>query len=157
VWGIVGGLAGLAAWLLVAQSAALAVGVAVGGVAAMVVAAVAGVWAGALATLGHRRSGTPQDARRQLSCTWWVVNRLLFLAAVTSVRGFATYFLMYAFRISLEEATKMSGALLTIVGLATLVAALASGWLADVIGRKRLVGLSGIVAALGAVILLWTI
>ena len=48
---------------------------------------------GALATLGR-------DARQQASFTWWVVNRLLFLAAVTSIQGFAPFFLMYAFNVN---------------------------------------------------------
>ena len=148
--GILGGLAGLITWALAGKPTALAVGVGVGGVVAMIVAVVAGVWAGAVATLGH-------DARMQSSFTWWVVNRLLFLAAVTSIQTFAVYFLMYAFRVSLEEATGINGTLMIMVGLTTLVGALASGWLADRFGRKRLVGLSGLVAAVGALVLLATI
>ena len=67
--------------------------VGVGGGVAMIVAVVAGVWAGALATLGS-------DARRRSSFAWWIVNRLMFLAAATSLQGSIFYFLMYAFKLT---------------------------------------------------------
>lgn len=147
---MVGGLAGLIAWLIAGKDTALMVAVGVGGAAAMIGAVVAGVWAGTLATLG-------QDARRQSSFTWWIVNRLLFLAAVTSIQGFAPYFLMYAFKINREAAASLTGNLITMVGVFTLLSALPGGWLADRFGSKQLVGLSGILAALGGVMLLGTI
>ncbi|MGD8753831.1 MAG: MFS transporter, partial [Anaerolineales bacterium] len=37
--------------------------------------------------------GIGQEARQQRSFIWWVVNRLLFLAAVGSIQGFAQFFL----------------------------------------------------------------
>jgi MFS family permease len=86
-----------------------------------------------------------------------IVNRLFFLAAITSLQGFIMYFLMYAFNITRDEATNLSGRLLLIVGILTLFSALLSGWLADRIGHKRLVGLSGIMAAVGCALLLGTI
>ncbi len=148
--GLVGGLAGLVAWALAGKQAALAWGVGLGGGAAMIGAVVAGVWAGALTTLG-------QDARRQSSFTWWVVNRLMFLAAITSIQGFAPYFLMYAFRIGRDEAASMTGSLITMVGLFTLLSALPSGWLGDHFGHTRLVTISGLGAAVGGFLLLGTI
>jgi Na+/melibiose symporter-like transporter len=148
--GLIGGLAGLGAWLAAGAETGRAFGFGVGGLVAMALAVVAGVWAGAGAALG-------QDARRHASFTWWVVNRLLFLAAVTSVQGFAPYFLMYAFRISREAAADLTGRLMLVVGLCTLLSALPGGWLADRFGRRRLVALSGLVAAGGAGLLLLTI
>jgi MFS family permease len=145
----VGGLAALIAWPL-AGKAAQTIGVGVGGLVAMAVAVVVGVWAGALGTLGR-------DARRQDSFVWWVVNRLLFLAAVTSIQGFAPYFLMYAFNVNREVAVDMTGTLIGVVGIFIVLTALPSGWLADRIGAKRLVGLGGLVAAVGTAILLGTI
>jgi MFS family permease len=116
--GLLGGLAGLIALPFADKSTALAVGVGVGGAVAMIGAVIAGVWAGTLATLG-------QDARRQSSFTWWIVNRLMFLAAATSIQGSVLY--------------------------------LASGWVADRVGHRRLVGVSGLVAAVGGFLLLGTI
>lgn len=116
----------------------------------MIVAVVAGVWAGALATLG-------KDARRQSSFTWWIVNRLLFLAAVTSIQGFAPFFLMYAFKVSAETAAGMNGNLMTIIGVFILLSAFAGGWISDRLGCRRVVGLSGLLAAVGGCVLLGTI
>jgi MFS family permease len=145
-----GGLAALIAWPLAGKPAAQAIGVGLGGLVAMSVAVVVGVWAGALGTLGR-------DARRQDSFVWWVVNRLLFLAAVTSIQGFAPYFLMYAFNVSREAGADMTGSLIGVVGIFTVITALPSGWLSDRLGPKRLVGLGGLVAALGTLVLLGTI
>ncbi|HEX7973830.1 MAG TPA: MFS transporter [Anaerolineales bacterium] len=146
---IVGGLTWLAARPLAGEAAARVIGLGLGGIVAMAAAVVAGVWAGALGTLG-------QDARRNASFTWWIANRLLFLAAVTSIQGFAPYFLMSAFSISREAAIEMTANLFMVVGILTLVTAIPSGWIADRIGSRRLVGLSGIIAAAGTLVLLST-
>jgi len=148
--GVVGGLAGLIAWPLVGAPAARAVAAGVGGLVAMAGAVVVGVWAGAYGTLG-------QDAHRQSPFTWWVVNRLMFLAAATSIQGFALYFLMHAFNVTREAAATMTGNLMMVVGVFTLLTALPGGWLADRLGHKRLVGVSGLVAAASAFLLLGTI
>ncbi len=158
--GLVGGLAG---WITAVITGAplswqaagkltlpAAVVIGVGGGMAMIVAVVIGVWAGALATLGR-------DARRQSSFTWWIVNRLMFLAAVTSIQGSAFYFVMYAFKLTDKNASGLTGTLTAIIGIFILVAALASGWLADRIGRRLLTALSGVTAAVGGFLLLSTI
>jgi len=146
----VGGLAGLVAWPFLGRATALAVVVGLGGVVTMVVAVIAGVWSGALVTLG-------QDARRQSGFTWWVVNRLLFLAAATSFQGFLPFFLMYAFRVSAEEAASMNGTLMTIIGLFIMLAAFAGGWVSDRFGRRMTVGVSGVISAVGAALALTVI
>ncbi len=151
--GLIGGLAALIAWPLAGAAAARAVGIGVGGLVAMAGAVIVGVRAGAWATLGRR------DTAGHSSFTWWIVNRLFFLAAATSVQGFAPYFLMYAFKITREAAAALTGNLMMVVGICTLLAALPGGWLGDRIGPKRLVGLSGVIAAASAFLLLvaiWT-
>jgi MFS family permease len=146
---LVGGLAGLIAWPLAGADVAMMVLVALGGMVALAVAAVAGVWAGALATLG-------QDARRHASFTWWIVNRLLFYAAATSIQAFATFFLISSLDMTREAAVEMAGTMMMVVGICTLVAALPSGWLSDRFGTKRLAGLGGLLAAAGTAVLLVT-
>ncbi|MBM3153065.1 MAG: MFS transporter [Chloroflexi bacterium] len=148
--GLVGGLIGLAAWPFVGRATALAVMVGLGGVVAMVVAVVSGVWSGVYATLG-------MDARRNSPFTWWVVNRLLFLAAATSFQGFLPFFLMYAFGIDAEQAASMNGALMTVIGLFIILSAFAGGWVSDRFGKRRVVVFSGLVSAVGACMVLGSI
>ena len=147
---IIGGLVGLIVWSLAGSTLALQTGVSLGGLVAMVVGVGVGVWGGALATLG-------QDARRHSSFTWWVVNRLLFLAAVTSIQGFAPYFLMFTFQVNIEVATTMTGHLILVVGLFTMASAIPGGLLSDRLGRTRLVAISGVLAAIGTFLLMATI
>ncbi len=148
--GAIGGVTGLVARLFTGTPTARALAVGVGGMAAMVVAIVAGVWSGTYATLGR-------DARRNSAFTWWVINRLLFLAAATSFQGFLPFFLMFAFRLTPEEAAAMNGNLITIFGLFILLSALGGGWLADRLGSKRVVALGGLAAAVGGALTLLTI
>ncbi len=144
-----GGRLAMLSWPLL-PNPPLAWGIGIGGILAMAVAVVSGVWAGALATLG-------QDARRQSSFTWWIVNRLMFLAAITSLQAFAPFFLMYAFTVKIEVATIMNSNLIMVVGIATLLTAIPAGWLSDRLGRNLLIGISGILAAAGTGLLLATI
>jgi MFS family permease len=99
------------------------------------------------------RVGIGEGARQNSSFIWWVVNRLLFLAAVGSIQGFAQYYLADVLHI--PRAATMTTVLLGVVALFLIPSALGGGYLADRIGRKRLVGLSGLVAALGTLILLF--
>jgi MFS family permease len=155
VAGLVGGaiLGGLAGWLAASFGSVelgWEVGLGVGGLAAMAIGVVAGVWAGSLATLG-------QASKSESAFVWWVTNRLMFLSAITSIQSFAPFFLMYAFNIDRNEAAQTTGNLMMVVGIFTLITALPSGWLADRFGHKRLVTGSGIIAAVGTIVLLTTI
>ena len=137
-------------WFFADQKTALIVAVALGGVIAMAVAVVAGVWAGTLCTIG-------KEVRKQPSFSWWVVNRLMFFTAITSLQGYAPYFLMYSFKVSREVGVSMTATLITVVGLFTLASALLSSWLSKRLGQKRIISISGLLAALGALIILGTI
>jgi MFS family permease len=148
--GLVGGLAGLVTLLLGNPSTAIATGIGVGGAVAMIIAVVAGVWAGCLGTLG-------KEAHKQPSFVWWIANRLMFLAAATSLQGSIFYFVMYAFKLTDKEASSLTGTLTSVIGIFILISALASGWLSDRIGRRKLVLISGVVAAIGNILLLATI
>jgi MFS family permease len=144
-----------ALWLVNAAGAAtagaalgsrVAVGVLVG-LIAMAGSIFLGVYFGAWVGIGR-------EAPRQTSFIWWVVNRLMFLAAVGSVQGFAQYFLRDVLHI--PNAATMTTILLAVVAVFLLPAALGGGYLADRVGRKRLVALSGLVAGAGTVLLLFS-
>lgn len=143
VWGV------RSAGTLLSGGASLGVQVALVGMAGLVAIAGAilfGVYFGAWVGIGAA-------ARQQQSFIWWVVNRLLFLAAVGSIQGFAQYFLRDVLEI--PNAATMTTVLLAVVALFLMPSAIFGGWLADRIGRKRLIMLSGFVAAFGTLILLF--
>jgi len=115
------------------------------GLAAMAGSIIIGVYLGA-------RVGLGKDAQRHPAFVWWVVNRLLFLAAIGSIQGFAQYFL--SDRLRIENAATVASILLGVVALFLLPSALISGWLSDRLGRFRLVLTAGLVAAAGTLLLL---
>jgi MFS family permease len=118
------------------------------GLAAMAIAVTLGVWASVRTSIGQAA------ARSNPSFTWWVVNRLAFLVGTTNLSGFAVYFLQGRLGYAEEQAARPASQLMMVVGLFILVAALPSGWLSDRIGHRRLVAISGILAALGTLIFL---
>ena len=141
-----GGLVASVGRLLAGRGTLQLVAVALAGLAAMAGAIIIGVWWSA-------RVGIGEGARKYPHFTWWVINRLLYLAAIGSIQGFALYFLQNVVRV--PNAVKATSNLMMVVGICTLVSALPSGWLSDKFGRKRLLALAGIVAALGTTGLLF--
>lgn len=118
------------------------------GVLSMTAAVVAGVWISVRISVGQA------EARRRPSFAWWVVNRLAFLIGVNNLSTFAVYFLQARLGLEGEAAAGPASQLMMVIGILILICALPSGWIADRIGRKRLVALSGVLAALGTVVLL---
>jgi MFS family permease len=96
--------------------------------------------------------GIGAEASQQKSFIWWVVNRLLFLAAVGSIQGFALYYLRDV--LNLPDAERWTGILLAFVAITLIASALGGGYLSDRMGRRRLVALSAVVAAAGTFVLL---
>ena len=135
--------------LLSGKGASLGVQVALVGLAGLLAMAgsiFVGVYFGA-------RVGIGQEAREQRPFILWVVNRLLFLSSVGSIQGFAQYYMSDV--LQLENAATMTTTLLAVVALFLMLAAIFGGMLADKIGRKRLIEVAGLVAALGTLILLF--
>jgi len=117
------------------------------GLLAMATAVIVGVWASVRIGIGGK------DSQRYPSFTWWVVNRLAFLVGTTNLSGFAVYFLQARLGLEGEAAAGPASQLMMVVGILILLCALPSGWLADRIGRKRLVALSGLTATTGTLVL----
>ena len=154
---IAGGLLGLLVWPFGGAQLARIAGFSLGGLAAMSLAVWMGVNSGVYATLGD--SGGSSSVWRRLfsgqsAFNWWVKNRLFFLAAITSIQGFTPFFLMYAFRVERNAAAGMTGSLMIMVGVFTLLAALPGGWVADHFGHRRVIAASGVLAFVGTGILL---
>ena len=118
------------------------------GLLAMAGAIFVGVYLGAWVGIGA-------EARQQKSFIWWIVNRLLFLAAVGSIQSFAQYYLADVLHVP-KPASATTMLMAAVAGF-LIPSALGGGYLADRIGRKRLVMLAGLVAAGGTVLLLFAI
>jgi len=116
------------------------------GLLAMAGAILVGVYLGAWVGIGA-------EARQHKSFIWWIVNRLLFLAAVGSVQSFAQYYLADVLHVP-KPASATTMLMAAVAGF-LIPSALGGGYLADRIGRKRLVMLAGLVAAAGTVVLLF--
>ncbi len=144
-----------AVWLVKASGAyLLGQGVSIGlqvalvglaGLVAMAGSIFLGVYLGAWVGIGS-------EAPQQRGFIWWVVNRLLFLAAVGSIQGFAQFYLKDVVKV--ENPASMTTLLLAAVALFLMPSALGGGYLADRIGRKRLVAAAGFIAAGGTLLLL---
>jgi MFS family permease len=126
---------------------AMAIAVALGGAGfiAMAIAVALGVWLSIRISIGDAARANP-------AFTWWVVNRLAFLVGAINLSTFTVYFLQGRLGLVREQAAGPAANLLLVIGMLLLIFALVSGWLADRFGHKRIVGVAGIVAALGMAI-----
>lgn len=142
---IFGGLVGFTGKSLEGTGVWQLVGVALAGLLAMAGSIILGVWWSTLVGIG-------QGAKEHPGYVWWVINRLLFLAAAGSIQSFALYYLRDVLKI--PNAAAATGNLMIAVGIFTLLSTLPSGFLSDRFGRKALVAGAGLLAALGTFLLL---
>jgi MFS family permease len=113
------------------------------GLVGMGVAIALGVWVSV-------RIGIGPEIRQYPSFPWWVMNRLAFLAAGINLAAFMVFFLQEKFvELQGEKAAGPAATAIMLVGIFILLTALPGGWLADRFGRKPLVAISGVLAALG--------
>jgi MFS family permease len=117
--------------------------IALAGTAGMLLAIGFGVWASI-------RIGIGLHAKRRNAFTWWVINRLAFLAASVNVATFVLFYIQERF----EEypgnlAASPAARVMMVVGILILALAIPSGWLADRFGKRKLVAASGLLAAFG--------
>jgi MFS family permease len=97
--------------------------------------------------------GIGNSAGQNQYFTWWVINRLAFLVGSTNIASFALYFMQGRLGLPGEQAAEPTRWLLLIVGVFILLIAPLSGWLTDRFGRKPMVAISGLSAALGTLII----
>ncbi|MEN8171782.1 MAG: MFS transporter [Chloroflexota bacterium] len=120
------------------------------GLLSMVIAIGLGVWSSIRISLGGVNEGGP-------AFTWWVLNRLTFLAGATNVAGFLLFFLQEKFpELAGEKAAEPAARLVLIVGVFLLALAVPSGWLSDRFGRKPLIAASGLLAGAGTFVVMLT-
>lgn len=145
--GAFGGLVGFVGRLLIHRGVLQLVAVGLAGLVAMAGAIIVGVWLSA-------RVGIGEGAERHSSFVWWVVNRLLFFAAVTSIQGFAQYFLQDVLKV--PNPAQATTILMAVLGIFIVMSAFGGGFLADRFGRRRLLILSGVVAGAGTFLLVFS-
>ena len=103
------------------------------------------------------RISTGVEFYQHTSYTWWVVNRLAFLVAITNLATFLVFFLQERFPdLSAEKAAGPAAKVMMFVGVAILLTALPGGWLGDRFGKKMLIAVSGVLAAIGTLIVALT-
>ena len=86
---------------------------------------------------------------------WWFANRILFWGAFIAINAFLINYLVDVIRMSQEDAQSFYGTIKVILGVALILMALASGWLSDKFGRKPVMLIAGLVAFVGAALLLF--
>lgn len=84
--------------------------------------------------------------------SWWVINRLAFLAGVTNLGSFALFFIQSRLGITGTDAAQPASILLVMVGVFVIITALPSGWLSDRFGPKRVVVFSCLIASIGTLV-----
>ena len=113
------------------------------GVIGMAVAVAFGVWASIYV-------GTGKSSSEQPDFVLWVINRLAFLVGSTNLASFMMYFLQERFSdMAGEKAAGPASRIIMFVGIFILLSALPSGWLTDKFGKKPLIILSAVLAAVG--------
>ncbi len=113
------------------------------GVIGMAVAVAFGVWASIYV-------GTGKSSSEQPDFVLWVINRLAFLVGSTNLASFMMYFLQERFAdMAGEKAAGPASRIIMFVGIFILLSALPSGWLTDKFGKKPLIILSAVLAAVG--------
>lgn len=120
------------------------------GLAGMVLAIGLGVGASLKLSLGADMGAHP-------AFTWWVVNRLAFLVGSTNLASFVVFFMQERFPgLPKEQAAAPASSLIMFVGIFILLSSLPSGWLSDRVGKKPLIALAGILAAIGTGLIIMT-
>jgi MFS family permease len=87
------------------------------------------------------------DLKSHSDYLWWLINRFVFFIGLTSIQTFLLYFIEDV--VGLSNPAQATGNITAILGVAILAVVFPAGYLADRIGRKRLLIASGIGATIG--------
>ena len=98
--------------------------------------------------------GIGKEAAGQMPFIWWVVTRLMFLAAIGSVRNFALFFVKDVLQV--PNPATITTYLTAEIFIFLLISSVVGGILSDKVGRKKLLAIAGILAVLGTIILVFS-
>jgi MFS family permease len=93
------------------------------------------------------------DVRARPAFAWWFVNRMLFWAGVIASSVFLLFVAVDVFGYSEAEAQRYISRVAVVLGGALALVILPAGWLADRVGRRPMIVLSGVLAACGAAVI----
>lgn len=85
---------------------------------------------------------------------WWLLNRFLFWFALLTLRSFLINYVEQVIGLSADEAQRVTGLLGAVLGGLIFLFLLPSGYIADRVGRRPPLIVAGVLAAVGAVVLL---
>jgi MFS family permease len=94
------------------------------------------------------------DWREHHDLRWWLLNRFLFWFALLTLRSFLINYMEQVIGFSAAEAQRVTGLLGSVLGLLIFLVVLPSGYIADRVGRRRLLTLAGLLASAGTFVLL---
>ena len=94
------------------------------------------------------------DVKANRDFIWFLVSRLLILIAFSALQKFALYFFMDV--VGITSPAAVTADLLIVVGAGMLAAVYPAGRLSDKVGRKLIVVSSGLVSALGTMLLFFS-
>jgi MFS family permease len=100
------------------------------------------------------RIGLGKYDKHKTNFKYWIINRLMFLVAITNLVSFFVYFLQYKLNLPGEAAVKPAADLIRIVGIFIALSVLPSGFLADRFSKKILIAASALLAFAGAFIVI---
>ena len=98
--------------------------------------------------------GIGAEARNQKSFIWWVVTRLMFLAAIGSTRNFAMYFVKDVLKV--PNPATITTYLTAVIFIFLLITSILGGYLSDKMGRKKLLAAAGVLAFIGTALLIFS-
>ncbi len=92
------------------------------------------------------------DVKASPGFVTFLVSRLLLIMAMATLQTFALYFLMDV--VGIANPAEVTGNLLIVVGICLIGSVYPAGWLSDRIGRRPVIIASGLLGALGILLLL---
>lgn len=91
------------------------------------------------------------DLKKDTGFIYFLISRLLFLLPLLVLRTFGLYFLRDMAQI--DDPTKVIADLTTVIGISLFIVVYPAGYLADKIGRRGIIIASGIIGAVGVLIM----
>jgi MFS family permease len=116
------------------------------GVVAMLLAVVGGIFASLAVHLD-------KSVRQNTTFIWLIISRLAALVAVNNIASFLLYFVQEKFNMPGEQAAGLAGQLPMVLGGFVILFGLVAGWLSDRYDRRILTAVSGVIGAIGVLVI----